>query len=171
MMKIAMKLVFLAAITSLLAACGDSSSGSKQAAVSSSHIVEGIVTDRDELVVTGKIVAKDKQGATIATAVPDSEAHYSISLPAGAAYPVTLEIAVDEDTLLQAAVMDSALVQQDISTMSTLVVESAKNLGGLTKQNMAQAAINAIRQNKKSSGKGTSTGFKGDPTKQYGGWH
>jgi len=36
---------------------------------------------------------------------------------------------------------------------------------------MEQAAINAIRQNRKAGGAGTSAGFKGDPTKQYGGWH
>ncbi|WP_431064251.1 hypothetical protein [Methylotuvimicrobium sp.] len=166
-----LKLIFCMTIVSVVAACGDSSSSAKQVGVNSSHVIEGTVTDRDELIVSGKIVAKDKNGATIATAEPDQEAHYLIALPPGSAYPVTLEIAVDKNTLLEAVVMDSALAMQDISTMSTLVVESARNLGGLTKQNMAQAAINAIRQNKKSSGKGTSTGFKGDPTKQYGGWH
>lgn len=154
----------------LLSGCGDSSK-TQQQAVSATHAIEGIVTVRDQPIADGKILAKDKQGVEIARSQSDREGHYSIALPAGTQYPVTLTVAVDNDTTLEAAVMDSSLVQQDISTMSTLVVESARNLGGLTKQNMAQAAINAIRQNKKASGKGTSTGFKGDPTKQYGGWH
>lgn len=150
-----------------LAGCGESGVGfgTQKAA----HI-EGIVTERDEPVTQGKIEAKDKNGKTVASAELQGTSNYAITLPANAAYPVTLEILVD-DSLLEAVVMDATSVQQDISTMSTLVVQSARNLGGITKGNMAQAAINAIRQNKKSSGKGTSTGFKGDPTKQYGGWH
>lgn len=165
------KFFFLILAVSILTACGESSHVTEQAAIGSEQIVEGIVTDRDKLIVEGEVVAKDKNGAIIATTKPDREGKYSIVLPSGSSYPVILEIAVDQETTLQAVVLDSSLAQQDISTMTTLVVESAINLGGLTKQNMAQAAINAIRQNKKASGKGTSTGFKGDPTKQYGGWH
>lgn len=166
-----LNLIFGLVMVLLVTACGDSSSGSRQTGMGGQQVIEGTVTNRDELIVSGNIIAKDKNGAKVAETEPDREGHFSIMLPPGVTYPVTLEIAVDEHTLLEAVVMDSSLAMQDISTMSTLVVESARNLGGLTKQNMAQAAINAIRQNKKASGKGTSTGFKGDPTKQYGGWH
>ena len=165
-MKRLVNVVWLLSIV-WLAGCGESGIGSN--AQKAAHI-EGIVTERDEPVTEGKIEAKDKNGQTIASTELQGNSNYAITLPGNAAYPVTLEILVD-DSLLEAVVMDAASVQQDISTMSTLVAQSARNLGGITKENMAQAAINAIRQNKKSSGKGTSTGFKGDPTKQYGGWH
>ena len=148
------------------AGCGDSSTGkSNQAA----HL-QGVVTERDNPVSQGKIIAKDKNGMVVASTELKGNSNYSITIPGNAVYPLVLEIAIDDD-LLEAVVMDPSSAQQDISTMSTLVVQSARNLGGINKENMAQAAINAIRQNKKSSGKGTSAGFKGDPTKQYGGWH
>lgn len=146
--------------------CSDSSNGKSAQAAR----IEGVVTERDKPVTQGKILAKDKNGMPVASTELKGNSNYSITIPGNASYPITLEIAVD-DSLLEAVVMNSASVQQDISTMSTLVVQSARNLGGISKENMAQAAINAIRQNKKASGKGTSAGFKGDPTKQYGGWH
>ena len=146
--------------------CGDSS---KDKSIQVARI-EGVVTERDTAVTQGKIIAKDSTGASIASTELKGGSNYSITIPGNASYPITLEIAVD-DTLLEAVVMNPSSVRQDISTMSTLIVQSARNLGGISKENMAQAAINAIRQNKKASGKGTSTGFKGDPTKQYGGWH
>ena len=149
-----------------VAGCGDSSNG-KSTQVAR---INGVVTERDEPVTQGKIIAKDKNGSAIASTELKGDPNYSITIPGNASYPITLEIAVD-DTLLEAIVMNSSSALQDISTMSTLVVQSARNLGGINKENMAQAAINAIRQNKKASGKGTSAGFKGDPTKQYGGWH
>ena len=93
-----------------------------------------------------------------------------MNIPADTAYPVFLEIA-GHDELLEAVVIDSSAVKQDITPMSSLVVRSARDLGGVTKENMARAAINAISQSKTAGGKGTAAGFKGDPTKQYGGWH
>ena len=162
------RLVNLVILLPLLwvAGCGDASTG-KSTQVAR---IAGVVTERDKPVTEGKIIAKDKNGMMVASTELKGGSNYSITIPASAAYPITLEIAVD-DSLLEAVVMNPASAQQDISTMSTLVVQSARNLGGISKENMAQAAINAIRQNKKASGKGTSAGFKGDPTKQYGGWH
>ena len=136
---------------SWLMGCGESSDGKNTAIVQSAHI-EGIVTDQDEPVTSGKILVKDANRKTLASTELQGDSKYAITIPANSAYPVTLEIAVDGD-LLEAVVMGPASTLQDISTMSTLVVRSARDLGGITKQNMAQAAINAIRQNKKSSGK------------------
>lgn len=158
-------LIMLSILLSI-ASCGDTSKDKSPQITR----IEGIVTERDEPVTQGKILAKDRNGRMIASTELKGSENYSITIPGNAAYPITLEIAVD-DTLLEAVVMSSSSALQDISTMSTLVVQSARNLGGITKENMAQAAINAIRQNQKASGKGTSAGFKGDPTKQYGGWH
>ncbi|MEQ1528023.1 MAG: hypothetical protein ABL925_01810, partial [Methylococcales bacterium] len=66
---------------------------------------------------------------------------------------------------------DASVVQQDITHMSSLVVRSARDLGGINKENMVSAAGNAIAQSRTTNGSSTSVGFKGDPTKQYGGWH
>jgi hypothetical protein len=55
--------------------------------------------------------------------------------------------------------------------VTTSVVNTAMNLGGLTEVNLAKAAGAAISQRKSTGGSGGSAGFKGDPTKHYGGWH
>lgn len=133
-------------------------------------IVSGIVTEHDVPVTQGTILVKDAQGKVVGNTDLNNSANYSVSIPPSVNYPLIFEIKVD-DSVLEAVIMDPMSIQHDISTMSTLIVQSARDAGGFTKQNMARAAINAIRQNKKSGGKGTSTGFKGDPTKQYGGWH
>ncbi|MDP2180544.1 hypothetical protein [Methylicorpusculum sp.] len=163
------KYLIAASVCLLLFGCGENSGNKSQPAVSAAHI-EGVVTDRDEPVTQGKILAKDAGGKTVATSDVTNDSKFAITLPASAQYPVVLEVTAG-DSVLEAVVLDPMPAQLDISTMSSLVVQSARDIGGITKANMAQAAINAIRQNKKASGKSTSAGFKGDPTKQYGGWH
>lgn len=167
-----MKSIFQSGIVAmllLLGGCGESSNDKGPATGTYSHI-EGIVTDRDGPITSGKIIIKDKNGAAVTSVALNGESRYSVNIPADTAYPVFLEIA-GHDELLEAVVIDSSAVKQDITPMSSLVVRSARDLGGVTKENMARAAINAISQSKTAGGKGTAAGFKGDPTKQYGGWH
>jgi hypothetical protein len=155
--------------TLMLGGCGESSNSKLPTTGTYSH-VEGIVTDRDGPITNGKITVKDKNGATVTTVTLNGDPKYSVDIPADTAYPVYLEVA-GHDELLEAVVIDASAVKQDITPMSSLVVRSARDLGGVTKENMARAAINAISQSKTAGGKGTTAGFKGDPTKQYGGWH
>jgi hypothetical protein len=167
-----MKNLFQAVIVSvplLLSGCSDSSNDKGAAAQAYSHI-EGVVSDRDGPVISGEIAVKDKNGVLVTSVALNGDAQYSANIPANTAYPVFLEI-TGHDGLLEAVVIDPSAVKQDITPMSSLVVRSARDLGGVTKENMAKAAINAISQSKTAGGKGTSAGFKGDPTKQYGGWH
>jgi hypothetical protein len=159
----------IVAMLLLLGGCGESSND-KGASTGAFSRIEGIVTDRDGPITSGKIMIKDKNGAAITSVTLNGDSKYSADIPANAAYPVFLEID-GHDELLEAVVLDPTAVKQDITPMSSLVVRSARDLGGVTKENMARAAINAISQSKTASGKNTTAGFKGDPTKQYGGWH
>jgi hypothetical protein len=159
----------IVAMLLLLGGCGESSND-KGASTGNYSRIEGIVTDRDGSITSGKIIIKDKNGAAITSVTLSGDSKYSADIPANAAYPVFLEIE-GHDELLEAVVLDPAAVKQDITPMSSLVVRSARDLGGITKENMARAAINAISQSKTAGGKNTTAGFKGDPTKQYGGWH
>lgn len=132
--------------------------------------VQGIVADRDGPVTKGKVSVTDNNGNAIATITLNGTAAYSVDLPANTAYPVLLACAV-ADELLEAVIIDNSVQQQDLTHMSSLVVRSARDLGGITKANMARAAGNAIAQSRTSNSTSTSVGFNGDPTKQYGGWH
>ena len=155
----------------LITACGDSKTPSGSPGGAEVHL-SGVVLNDDEPVTRAKIEATDQQGRTIATAAVEADAHYRLMLPAGTAFPVTLT-AIPEglDKRLKAVVTSDLVSEQDISSVTTIVVDTAINLGGLTEANLAKAAGAAISQRKSSGGSGGSAGFKGDPTKQYGGWH
>ena len=85
---------------------------------------------------------------------------------------------VSGEAPLKAAIPDANVSEQDISPVTTIIVDTALSLGGLTEANLTKAAGAAISLRRKSGGGGggggagtTTQSFKGDPTKQYGGWH
>jgi len=151
----------------LIVACGDGSLNKN----AKNDRISGIVEDRSGPVSRGKLEVTDTNGNILVSTELKGKDRYAVTIPAMAKYPIVLKVITGDGKVLEAVAMDATSEKQDITVMSTLVVKSARDLGGISQQNMAQAAINAIRQNRKKSGKGTSTGFKGDPTKQYGGWH
>jgi hypothetical protein len=166
------KPLFLLISALSLAACEQSSTTTTSSSNQSLHIT-GIVQEEGEPVTHAKIEAKDSGGATIATSeLRNNSNHYAIDLPAGTQFPVVLTAIQEGDRpLLKAAITSSDVAEQDISTVTTLVVDTAIGLGGLTSANLAKAAGAAISMRRNRGGSGSSSGFKGDPTKQYGGWH
>lgn len=161
----------LIALPLLLSGCDASNSPSSKSSPTESAIT-GLVLDDDTPITQGKIEAADRNGKVIASATINGDAHYRLKLPAGSAFPVVLTASPEGETrTLKAAVTSDLVSEQDISSVTTIVVETAMNLGGLTETNLAKAAGAAISQRRSSGGSGGSAGFKGDPTKQYGGWH
>ncbi len=93
--------------------------------------------------------------------------HYQLEAPENTPLPVILNVTADTGTLL-AVIVDPSIKHYDINPLTTAIANKAQALGGYTRANMVVAAesmINAPDANK------TSTGFRGDPTTQYGGWH
>lgn len=133
--------------------------------------VSGIVADREGLFPAATVTAKTLDGATITQAQTDEQGEYQLVLPKGTAFPVLLHSQGRDGKLIEAVILNESVPRQDLTRMSTLVVASARNLGGITAENMVRAAANAIQQSRTMGGKQTVAGFKGDPTKQYGGWH
>lgn len=163
------KNLWLAAPMLLLAACGPS--GTSGTAAHETQITGLVLTDEGP-VAKARIEAQDSRGARLAQAEVGGDGHYRLTLPAGAGYPVVLSAYREGGAAPLKAVATSDLVtEQDISEVTTLVVDTALSLGGLTEANLAKAAGAAIAQRKTSGGSGSSAGFKGDPTKHYGGWH
>jgi hypothetical protein len=154
-----------------LAGCGDSShSGSSQSSAPAS--ITGIVLQDETPITKAKIEAMDAAGKVIANTEVGGDGHYRISIPVGAKYPVVLSARFEgEGSPLKAAITSDLATDQNISSVTTIVVNTAMNLGGLTETNLAKAAGAAISQRKSTGGSGGSAGFKGDPTKHYGGWH
>lgn len=166
-----MKLKFLsAALLAALTACGDASA--PRATAASEDTIAGIVRTDEGPVTKGQIEAQDSKGAIVARTEIGGDSHYRLTLPANTAYPIILTAHPEGSAqALKAAVTSSLAEEQEISEVTTLVVDSALSLGGLTEANLAKAAGAAISQRRSTGGSGGSAGFKGDPTKQYGGWH
>lgn len=162
-------LPLLILIAPTLIGCGESSHTTGAASVAR---ITGVVLDDETPASRARIEAIDRAGKVIARAEVSGEPRYRIDLPADAAYPVVLQATIEgEPDALKAAVTGPLVTEQDISSVTTIVVNTAVALGGLTETNLAKAAGAAISQRKSSGGSGGSSGFKGDPTKQYGGWH
>jgi hypothetical protein len=130
----------------------------------------------DGPITQGRVEAKDANGRMAAQIGLNGQSTYSLTLPVGTAYPIILQVYPETapNHALRAVVTDPKASTQDISPVTTIVVDTALNLGGLTETNLAKAAGAAIAQRRKSGGGGggaASTGesFKADPTKQYGG--
>ncbi len=160
-----------------LTACNDNSPSPSTA--STPTRLTGHVSNDDGPVDKARIEAKDAKGQVAAkTELQGGSNAYQISLPAGTAYPVILNAypQANQNEILKAAVSSPLASEQDISPVTTIIVDTALSLGGLNEANLAKAAGAAIALRKKSGGGGggggaTTESFKGDPTKQYGGWH
>ncbi|BCX88422.1 hypothetical protein MIN45_P0791 [Methylomarinovum tepidoasis] len=133
--------------------------------------IKGLVSDDNGPVPLAVIEATDEQGRLLATTDADASGHFEITIPATAPYPLLLVARLPDNKQLLAVVTSNQVVEQDISPYTDLVVKSARQLGGLTPENIAKAAGAAINMRPSQGGKRSSTGFKGDLTKQYGGWH
>ena len=157
----------LVVITLLLIACDGNQSSESGSKVKT---INGSVSFRHEPITEGTVIVKDSSGQTISSIELNGKSHYSVNITGNADYPIILSLSYN-DKELRAVVISDHTNRQDLSSMSTLVVESAENLGGFTHENMLIAAKNAINSSQTRSGKGTQAGFKGDPTKQFGGWH
>lgn len=166
------------AMVAIAAGCDGAPSESRSggsAAVSTQ--LTGHVLNDDGPVTAAMIEATDNAGVIAARAELKGDSVYHLTIPAGTRYPlvITAYPADAPGEPIKAAVTNPDAVEQDISAVTTIVVNTAMSLGGLSEANLAKAAGAAIAQRRKSGGGSGGSqiteSFKGDPTKQYGGWH
>jgi hypothetical protein len=135
-------------------------------------ILQGSVSNNSGPIKAGKIEARLPGGELLAETTLENSARFQLEIPAGTKLPVILsfspvEQSRDTEKMISVAVQP-AISRYDINPLTTAIAKQAKALGGYTVRNMTQAAeemVNVPDANK------TSTGFRGDPTTQYGGWH
>jgi hypothetical protein len=131
--------------------------------------LEGLVSDDKGPVKSGTVKVSDENGAVIAETALQGSEHYRVQVPAGTVLPIVLAFypASGGEPLIT-AVIHPTVTKYDITPLSTAIAKKAKALGGYTHGNLLVAAESmgtAPDDNK------TTAGFRGDPTKQYGGWH
>lgn len=134
--------------------------------------LEGAVTDDRGPIKAGTVTALDSSGQVIARTQLGNSDHYRIEIPASTILPIVLSFHPEgqsQDTQeFIAAVVHPNLTKYDINPLSTAIAKKAQELGGYTHANLVRAAesMGTVPDANKMT-----EGFRGDPTKQYGGWH
>ncbi|MGZ8227324.1 MAG: hypothetical protein ACXW1U_20935 [Methylobacter sp.] len=134
--------------------------------------LEGSVSTNSGLVKTGSIKVTDNKDQLVAVANVQSNGRYQVEIPANTLLPIVLtyyseSAKTDAETLIT-AIVDPAITKYDLNPLTTAIAKKAQTLGGYTRSNMIQAAESTVSVPDANK---TSTGFRGDPTTQYGGWH
>lgn len=132
----------------------------------------GAVSNNAGPLKTGTVKLLSENGQVLASMELNNNQRYEIQVPPGTALPVILSYspspnAAKEDTLTSVIIHPDAS-KYDINPTTTAIAKQAKAMGGYTHNNMVQAAENTA--NVPDANK-TTSGFRGDPTSQYGGWH
>jgi len=131
--------------------------------------LEGMVSDNAGPIKLGTVKAYDEKENVIAETALQGSDHYKIEIPAGTALPIVLTFSRPQGVeKMIAAVVHPNVTKYDITPLSTAIAKKAKALGGYTHGNLLVAAesMGTVPDDNKMT-----AGFRGDPTKQYGGWH
>jgi hypothetical protein len=145
----------------LLSACNDMQQ-SKPAMQSVTKYTETAV------VLSGKVESKTGNvdaldGENVISSANVENGRYQLEIPAQTKLPVVLQ---SGDFI--SVVVDADVTNYDINSFTTNIAAKAKSLGGYTRKNMISAASGSVHTPDENK---TSTGWRGDTTAQYGGWH
>ena len=134
--------------------------------------IKGKVSYNKHTKISGEIKVTDSKDKLVASLQLDKQSQFSIKVPAGTELPLTLSFYPNADSdnkdKLKSVAIYASIKKYDINELTTLIAKKAKELGGYTHSNMVMAADSTVGVPDANK---TSTGFRGDPTKQYGGWH
>lgn len=130
--------------------------------------LEGVVSNDKGVIKTGTVEVADERGHLI-THVAVDNGHYSVEIPANTVLPILLTFSSESSQeKLVAAVIHDSITKYEINPSTTAIAKAAKAMGGYTHANMTRAAADTIHTPDANK---TTTGWRGDPTTQYGGWH
>ncbi|MCK5897444.1 MAG: hypothetical protein KAG06_00040 [Methylococcales bacterium] len=165
-------------IGTLLVACEDMDSQKKPSKAAVVKIfkqettLKGLVSNDKGRIKEGKVQALSLTKKIIASSDVQSNGHYEVKIPENTALPILLKVIFEPDSEqkieLTAAVIYNSMTKFDINPLSTKIAKKAKKLGGYTHPNMLVAAESMVKMPDDNK---STQGFRGDPTKQYGGWH
>ncbi|MCF7971559.1 MAG: hypothetical protein K9L22_10400 [Methylococcaceae bacterium] len=172
--KMIIRLLTLSIASTVLVACEDQKQhkNSLSAPVQTYQqikVLKGSVTDENGSVIDAKIKVEDSAGKMVAQTQLENSKNYKVEIPQGTTLPIVLTVSPkgSEEQLI-AVIISPSVSSYDISPLTTKIAKRAKALGGYTYANMVMAADSTVGVPDANK---TSTGFRGDPTKQYGGWH
>jgi len=130
--------------------------------------LECVVSNNKGVIKTGRVEVTDETGRLI-THVDVVDSHFSVEIPANTVLPILLTFSSESSTdKLVTAIIDDPITRYYINPSTTAIAKAAKEMGGYTRANMVRAAENTVHTPDANK---TTTGWSGDPTTQYGGWH
>ncbi|QXP85125.1 hypothetical protein [Methylococcus sp. Mc7] len=174
---LASTLLLLLSAAALLTGCGEQSNSGTALnepvqKYEKDATLAGTVTGQNGAITNGKILATDEKGNVISISTLENTSRYSIVIPAGTLLPILLQVHPDAGSEngkpLTLAIADASMTNYNINPLTTAIAEKAKSLGGYTRKNLMAAAVLSTSVPDEDK---TSSGFRGDPTKNYGGWH
>lgn len=178
--KIFRTTALLLLVSLVLNGCNDNSKNNKKSFSVQQKIqkytkettLTGKVSNKQRQKSSGEIKVTDSKGKLVTTTQLQKNNHYSVTIPPGTELPILLSFYADNNSInkdkLKTVVIYTSIKKYDINELTTLIAKKAKALGGYTHTNMVLAADSTVGVPDANK---TSTGFRGDPTKQYGGWH
>ena len=133
-------------------------------------VLEGVVSNNHGPIRAGTIKVTDRYEDLVASTAVQYNGHYHIRIPEYTVLPIVLTFYPDaaDGEKLFTAVVHPSITKYDINPLTTSIARKAQALGGYTHAHLvmaAEATATVPDANK------TTAGFRGDPTKQYGGWH
>jgi hypothetical protein len=149
---------------------GDSSSMSAPSTTEAK--ISGNVSNEAGPLTHGRLEVTDKNGKVVTSTELQGTNHYEVTIPAGTAYPIIITVFPPADAVstapVKAVVTSEIADRQDVTAVSTIVVDSALALGGLTPENIAKASGGAIGL-RQTSGASAAVGGAGAGPGQSGG--
>ena len=151
-------------LSGLLTACNDMQQSKPAKPVTEKYTASTVLLTGKVQGTSQTVEALDGESQNvIVSAQVQEKGRYQLEVPAQTKLPIVLR----SDEFIS-VVIDSDVTNYDINSLTTTIAARAKALGGYTRKNIVSAAsdsVNAPDANK------TSTGWRGDTTSQYGGWH
>lgn len=133
-----------------------------------SAVLDGTVSTGKSLIKTGVVEAADENSKVIAQA-PVNNGRFKVEIPAGTALPVILGFSPENGgEKLTAVVINPNVTRYYLDPSTTAIAKAAKAMGGYTHANLTRAAESTTHTPDANK---TTSGWRGDPTTQYGGWH
>lgn len=145
----------------LLSACNEMQQSKPATQTVTKHTAASLLLSGKVENKTGKVEAFDGENVVASTNVENGR--YQLEIPAQTKLPIVLR----SDNFVS-VVIDADVTNYDINAFTTNIAARAKSLGGYTRQNMILAAGDSVHTPDANK---TSTGWRGDTTTQYGGWH
>ena len=171
--KILFSLVLLATGSFTLTGCDKDEktvklSQSVEKKYSQETVLEGVISNDKSIIKTGIVEVTDENGRLINQVTIDNS-HFSVKIPINTALPLLLIFSSEgSDEKLLSVVIYENITTYYINPSTTAIAKAAKSMGGYTHANLVRAAENTVHV---PDANRTSTGWRGDPTTQYGGWH